>query len=42
MRAVVAADPTVSVQADVVFASLAKGTVDPSLAEMQKTLGSRR
>lgn len=40
-RAVVAADPTVSVQADVVFASQAKGAVDPALAEMQKTLAAK-
>ena len=38
---VLAAEPTVSVQADVVFASQAKGTVDPSLAEMQKTLATK-
>ena len=40
-RVVVAAEPTVSVQADVVFASQAKGEVDPALVEMQKTLAAK-
>jgi hypothetical protein len=35
------AEGSVSVQADVVFASTASGKVDPSLVKMQETLGSK-
>ncbi|MBE2248751.1 MAG: hypothetical protein IAE78_04310 [Myxococcus sp.] len=41
LASVAFADGAVAVQADVVFASTAKGTVDPSLEKMQQTLGAK-
>lgn len=40
-KVVLAAEPTVPVQADVVFASTQPGTVDPELQKMQQTLAAK-